>query len=481
MLDVRAAAAKSLARVISSGESFSGNMDEFHLHIQTSENNQSTKKLATTKIDKRDTALYRELCFGTLRHFFILNAIVKSFLKKPLAKKDTDIHALLLIGLYQIIYLRTPDHASLNSTVSATKSIKKPWAKGLVNAVLRNFLRQQSQSDSPEVNPDLTHGNKTATVFNLDQLQEKHDIATRNNHPGWLYKKIAAHWPNQQSQIITYNNSTPPMSIRINPQLISRNDYLTLLTAEGIDCIADDKIETGITLKKAVDVSRLPKFDKGWVSIQDLGAQLAAPLLHLRAGMEVLDACAAPGGKTTHILEAERNISLTAIDSQAERLSKVSDNLQRCGYKAELICADAAEVSTWWNGKPFDRILLDAPCSGTGVISHHPDIKLLRRAADINTFAKQQMRLLQNLWPLLKEQGELLYCTCSIMPEENHLLIKQFLDDTPNAKLSPLISPQISSQQIEAAHDCSTGHQLLPNSGKNGGFFYARLSKIAKL
>lgn len=446
--DVRAAAAQALARVMRDGSAFSGAVDQL---AKTQSDKQKNSQPKANSIDKRDAAFYRELCYGTLRHFHYLNPIALSFLKKPFAQKDTDIYALLLIGLYQIIFLRTPNHAALNSTVSAANKLKKGWAKGLLNAVLRNYIRQHGNQELNSGHPLLT---------------EKAALAS---HPKWLHKKIIEHWPLQQQQIIAYNNSPPPMSLRVNLQKISRGDYQALLNELDIICEPDQNSHTGLTLNKAVDVAALPNFEQGWVSVQDIGAQHAAALLNLKADLRVLDACAAPGGKTTHILESAQNLALTALDSNPNRLEQVTENLARCNKQATLIHADAADIKSWWDGQPFDRILLDAPCSGSGIISHHPDIKLLRRANDIAQFSQQQSRLLNQLWATLKEGGELLYCTCSIMPQENQQVIQAFIAQTPSASLLAI--------DEKWGIDCSEGRQLLPNRGKNGGFFYARLSK----
>lgn len=447
MQNVRAIAATALASVIAHGEAFTGDIDS----PQTKRDSRNTMP----ELARQDLSFFRELCYGSLRYFFYLDALLRPFLKKPLTKKDADIHALLLIGLYQIIYLRTPDHASLSATVDACSALKKHWAKGLVNAILRNYLRQQADSDP---NP----------------ASQLNDAAAANGHPGWLYKKLIADWPQQYRAILDYNNAAPPMTLRINLKQTGRDEYRQELVQTGIETYDSALGATDIRLTHAVDVGSLPHFEQGWVSVQDGGAQLAATLLDPQPGQHVLDACAAPGGKSVHLLQQEPGIYLTAIDSRADRLQRVTENLQRCQLAADneritLIHADAADTSQWWNGKPFDQILLDAPCSGTGIISHHPDIKLLRRADDIAAFAVQQLRLLNRLWPILKEGGELLYCTCSVMPEENWQIIEQFLAATPSARHMSI--------RANWGVVMDKGRQLLPNRGKNGGFYYARLSK----
>ena len=446
MKDVRALAAKAIARVISQGESFSAEIDAL------SKSNQNAADIKPSdNIENKDRAFYRELCFGTLRHFHRLDAQLKPLLKKPFSKKDADIHALLLIGLYQLLYLRTPDHAAISASVDAAKKLKKQWASGLVNAVLRNFLRQQSEP------------NKAMALSQAADL----------SHPKWLFKKIQRDWPDNWQLLIDYNNAAPPMSLRVNLNKNSRADFQQQLADAGIETTLDPHSDSGLRLNQAVAVSELPDFDQGAVSVQDPGAQLAATLLNAEDSMRVLDACAAPGGKTVHILESAPKCQLTAIDSSSERLLRVKDNLARYGFSANCIAADAGATDLWWDEQMFDRILLDAPCSGTGIISHHPDIKLLRRSGDLAQFAEQQKTLLTRLWPLLKDGGQLLYCTCSIMPEENATVIDWFLKQTPNA----------SAEIIDAQWGVisGSGRQLLPNKGKNGGFFYARLSKSATL
>jgi 16S rRNA (cytosine967-C5)-methyltransferase len=443
--DARASAANSLATVIADGRAFTGAID----HLKPPKNTDATSLQPT--IDSRDIGFYRELCYGTLRHYFYLNAIALSLLKKPFAKKDANVHALLLIGLYQLIYLKTPPHAALNATVDAAGKLKKRWAKGLLNAVLRNYLRAQKNSDSKA----LPQG------------------AAALSHPDWLYSRLKKAWPQHLQQIIDYNNAAPPMSLRVRGGEHSRSEYLSILAEQGINASADLLTTTGINLQQPVDIKKLPSFNDGRVSVQDIGAQLAAGLLKPIAGQQVLDSCAAPGGKTVHLLEFAPKLLLTAIDHSELRLNQVKQNLERCNFSAKLICDDANNTQSWWDNKPFERILLDAPCSGTGVISHHPDIKLLRRASDISQFAAQQLRLLNQLWPTLAEGGELLYCTCSVMPEENQQVIEQFLASTDLACSLPI--------DAEWGIPCTEGRQLLPIRGNNGGFFYARLSKRAKL
>lgn len=437
MNNSRAIAARQLAETIARGHAF------------------EAESLTVHKIDPRDIGLAREICFGTLRHFFLLDALLNPFLKKPLPKKDTDIHALLLAGLYQLRFMQTPQHAAINSSVEACAELGKPWAKGLVNAVLRNLVRNQLHSTSEFGDPSVT-------------------AAQQHSHPQWLYEQLQRDWPNQFQQIIDYNNSPPAMTLRLDTRSVSPADYLDQLEKNGIAARLNTVCDSAITLEQPAAVSSIPFFGDGIVSVQDAGAQRAAGLLDIRPGHSVLDACAAPGGKSVHILQMQPDVQLTSLDNQASRLSKLQNEVDRCGLLSiQLVCDDAARPEQWWNGELFDRILVDAPCSGTGIISHHPDIKLLRRPGDASKFAHQQSNLLYKLWPLLKPEGKLLYCTCSVLPEENEKVVSGFLEQRPDATLDALDLPDTTSTGY--------GYQLLPNKGKNGGFFFARLSKSRKL
>lgn len=468
MSNVRVKAAQALCEVIQNGKAFTDGLDTYknqnNVNAQQKKQDELNQSLISIDNASKDRALYKELCYGVLRNYYFLNGIANHFLKKPFTKKDSDIHCLLLIGFYQLIFLRTPDHAAINTTVESCKSLKKIWAKGLINGVLRNFLRESStfnKNESPLTNKQFIKN------FSLNN-------ASANAHPDWLFKSINQAWPEHSQQILAYNNNYPPMGLRINLQKTSRENYLQTLTNNNIKASIGIHSQSGLILDKPVSIDNLPEFNEGVVSVQDIGAQLAANLLQLKPEQNVLDACSAPGGKTAHILETQPNISLTAIDHNADRLKKVKDNLLRCTPESiantTFFAKDAADTNSWWDGKTFDRILLDAPCSGTGVISHHPDIKILRRDTDINQFKNQQMQLLNALWPTLSVGGILVYCTCSILHEENSFCVKAFLQHHKDA----------SEIKIDADWGTSTeiGQQLLPNSGQNGGFYYAVLSKI---
>ncbi|NRH27504.1 16S rRNA (cytosine(967)-C(5))-methyltransferase RsmB [Pseudomonas sp. MS19] len=402
------------------------------------------------KVEPRDRGLTQELAFGTARWEPRLSALAEKLLQKPFKAADKDVEALLLVGLYQLLYTRIPAHAALGETVGCADKLKKPWAKGLLNAVLRRAQR--------EAEPLLA--------------EMERDPMVRTAHPRWLQKALKAHWPEHWEAICAANNAHPPLMLRVNRRHGSRDDYLQQLQAAGIEAAACTFSRDGIRLIQACDVTTLPGFAEGHVSVQDEAAQLAADLLDLAPGQRVLDACCAPGGKTCHILEAEPELAgVVAIDLEAKRLVRVRENLARLKLDAELIAADGRDVSKWWDGKPFQRILLDAPCSATGVIRRHPDIKLARKAEDIAPLAHLQGELLDALWPTLAVGGIMLYATCSTLPTENSETIAAFLERTPGARELDIAGPF----GLQQPH----GRQLLAQMDGHDGFYYAKLIKIA--
>lgn len=444
MMDARSIATQILTQVLKERQSLS-NCLETHL-----------PKLN----DARDRALAQALCYGVLRWLPRLEALLEHLLRKPLEEKDCDIKALLLIGFYQQMHLRIPPHAAIAATVEVTRTLKKSWATKLVNAILRRFQRQQE--------PLLTKIDK--------------NINAKLAHPPWLLKRFQRDWATQWETIVQTNNTHPPLTLRVNTQHNSRETYLKYLHEANIAAVPTPHTVCGITLeqnfsfegrettsREKVGISDLPGFTQGWVSVQDGAAQLAAQLLDVPTGARVLDACAAPGGKTAHLLEHYTIDKLLALDNQPDRLKKLADTLHRLQLSAELRCADAAKPDTWWDGQFFDRILLDAPCSGSGIIRRHPDIKYLRLPSDITTLAAQQKRLLENLWPLLKEGGKLLYVTCSIFAKENHFQIQQFLATHTDAYETKLVA--------DWGHAQPAGRQILPGENNLDGFYYACLSK----
>ena len=432
-MNPRLAAAKALAAVLNGKASLN-----------------SSLPTQLDKVEDRDRGFTQDLAFGTARWQPRLSALAAKLLQKPFKAADADVEALLLVGLYQLLYTRVPAHAAIGETVGCADKLKKPWAKALLNAVLR---RAQRESEAL-----------------LAELE--HDPVVRTAHPRWLQKSLKAFWPEQWEAICAANNAHPPMILRVNRRHHSRDAYLQLLTAAGINATPCVYSVDGIVLEAATDVRSLPGFAEGWISVQDEAAQLAADLLDLAPGQRVLDACCAPGGKTCHILEVEKDLAgVVAVDLEAKRLVRVRENLARLGLSAELIAADGRDTATWWDGKPFQRILLDAPCSATGVIRRHPDIKLTRQPDDIAALAVLQGELLDAMWPTLEVGGILLYATCSTLPTENTEVIEAFLARTSGARELDLAT----SAGIKQPH----GRQLLAQEGGHDGFYYAKLIKIA--
>jgi len=432
-MNPRLAAAKALAAVLNGKASLN-----------------SSLPTQLDKVEDRDRGFTQDLAFGTARWQPRLSALAAKLLQKPFKAADADVEALLLVGLYQLLYTRVPAHAAIGETVGCADKLKKPWAKALLNAVLR---RAQRESEAL-----------------LAELE--HDPVVRTSHPRWLQKSLKAFWPEQWEAICAANNAHPPMILRVNRRHHSRDAYLQLLTNGGINATPCVYSVDGIVLEAATDVRSLPGFAEGWISVQDEAAQLAADLLDLAPGQRVLDACCAPGGKTCHILEVEKDLAgVVAVDLEAKRLVRVRENLARLGLSAELIAADGRDTATWWDGKPFQRILLDAPCSATGVIRRHPDIKLTRQPDDIAALAVLQGELLDAMWPTLEVGGILLYATCSTLPTENTEVIEAFLARTSGARELDLAT----TAGIKQPH----GRQLLAQEGGHDGFYYAKLIKIA--
>jgi 16S rRNA (cytosine967-C5)-methyltransferase len=429
-LDARAAAAQVIGDVI----------------FGTSMNQALPRRLQ--QVAGRDRALLQQLCYGTLRQQPRLQPVLDQLLSKPLRDKDRDILGLLLCGLYQLEGMRTPDHAAVAATVGATRALKKPWAKGVTNAVLRRFLRERE-----------------LLLANLDE-------AAAASHPDWLFEALHRQWPREAASILAANNQQPPMVLRVNFRRTDRASYLQKLQAAGVEASPGKLSPAAIYLSQPRDVTELPGFEQGEVSVQDEAAQLAAPLLRASAGQRVLDACSAPGGKCCHLLELEPDLlELVAMDVDESRLGRVAENLQRLDLQARLVVGDAARPEGSLPGERFDRILVDAPCSATGVIRRHPDIKLLRRPGDILSLAAKQRQILQGLWPLLGPGGQLLYVTCSVLEEENSLVVEGFVDTTEDAA--------IAGVDVTWGQQAGCGRQLLPAAAGPDGLFFALLQKSA--
>ena len=388
-------------------------------------------------LSSQQRAITQDLSYGALRHLGRLRAYLSSLLSRKL--DDERVYHLLLVSLYQLEYSKTSPYAVVDHAVRAAGQFRKPWAKGLVNAVLRNFLRRRIA------------------------LQEAigNDEVARYSYPQWWIAKLQSQYPDRWQEMLETGNQRPPMTLRVNRRQMGADAYLELLAQAGIP--ANLLGESAVVLDHPMPVDQLPGFDKGVVSVQDYGAQAAAQLLDVRDGMHVLDACCAPGGKTGHLLETA-DVLMTAVDSDAERIARTRSNLERLGLRAELKVGDAADPSGWWDGdQPFDRILADVPCSASGIVRRHVDIKWLRREPDLNIFSTQQAAILRGLWPTLAIGGKLLYATCSVFVEENQHQIDAFLREQSNAR-------QLSLPLTENG-------QLLPCT-EHDGFFYALLEKV---
>lgn len=401
--------------------------------------------------DRRDRAFAQNLVLGTLRWQIRLEALREQLLKKPLKTKDEDVNQLILLGLYQILYMDTPEHAAVSETVNLTAKLKKPWARGLVNGVLRNFLREKvSLCEAVDVKP-----------------------AHKYAHPQWLTKTLRKAYPDHWQAILTANNQPAPLTLRVNTHFTTREAYLQSLHAHQADAQAHPYAPQGIQLLQSLDITQLPKYDEGAFSVQDAAAQQAANLLAPKPGEHILDACAAPGGKTTHLLELSQNqAKVFALEKDPERMERLSENLYRLDLEATTEVGDAAIPNDWWNGELFDKILLDAPCSATGIIRRHPDIKWHRTSEDIEALVKIQSDILNSLWPLLKPGGKLLYATCSILPAENGLQTQHFLKTTNDATECEI--------NADWGHQLPQlpGRQILPGNQGMDGFYYCLIAKV---
>ncbi len=401
------------------------------------------------QVAERDRALLAELTYGVCREFFYLDAIAGQLLRQPMKKKDQDVRALLLSGLYQIVFTRIPAHAAIGESAGAARLLKKKWAVAVVNGSLRRFQRERRQ---------LT-----------EKIERQDSPEVRFNQPGWLVDAMHKAWPQQAQAVLKGLQLRPPFTLRVNLQRCELSDYISELAAGGLKGRSVPGIASALMLEKPVAVSRLPGFGDGQVSVQDAGAQLAAFLLDAQPGMRVLDACAAPGGKTGHLLEHTPDLDLVAVDVDAQRLALVAENMQRLGFNPQLLAGDVSRPEGAWGKLAYDRILVDAPCTATGVIRRHPDIKLLRRPADVGALVQRQKQILAAQWSLLKPGGRMLYATCSLLPQENDEQIGVFLREHADARAVMLAS----RTGIGTQH----GLQLLPDTLETDGFYYALLEK----
>ena len=395
----------------------------------------------------KEKAWLQEILYGACRWYFRLESLTTLLLERPLKERDRDIHLLILLGLYELFYMETGAHAAVNETVAVSRLLKKNWARGLVNACLRRAQRERES---------------------LEQ-QVDNDVASHFSHPLWLITRLQQQYPDAWQVILEANNQRPPLHIRVNRRLNSRKEYLDRLGKVGLAAVPLVHCSDGIALIEPVPVNRLPGFEQGRVSVQDGAAQLAATLLDLQPDQRVLDACAAPGGKACHILEHQPGLQqLVMVENSTSRAQRIDQNLARLGLSAELCIADALETD-WWDGQPFQRVLLDAPCSATGVIRRHPDIKLHRTPDQVESAVRLQGKLLDSLWPLLESGGKLLYATCSVLAEENENQIVGFLERHDDATEIPLDLPW--------AQQCTRGRQILPGTSGLDGFYYACIQK----
>ena len=431
-MNLRLVAAGVLSKVVKDGQSLTAALDAALASIESSQ----------------DRAFIQALCYGVIRQYYRLDFILGQQLPKPLRNKDTDIKMLLLMGLYQLKYMRVKPHAAVSETVSAAK--KKSWAKSLINGVLRGYIREK------------------------DALEKKADQneSALYSHPEWLMSKIEKDWPEQAKDMLLENNKQPPMVLRVNLAQTSRDDYLGLLSQQSIKATPVSFCLSAVILDEPVAVEKLPKFSEGFVSVQDTAAQLASELLDAQEGHAVLDLCSAPGGKAAAILERNPQIkSLLAVDIDEHRLVRVNENLQRLKLQADVVVGDASQVDGWGKGKVFDRILVDVPCSALGVIRRHPDIKILRRESDVEALRDIQQQILNAAWSVLAPGGVLLYATCSILKQENEEQIGMFLNNHANATEMPI--------EGEGAWGIKrpVGRQILTGEQNMDGFYYAKLIK----
>ena len=392
-----------------------------------------------TLADVRDRALLEAIVFAAVRERARFDAAIATWMAKPPGRRDALLRALLHVGLAQLD-LQLPAHAALAATVDAARALGRTHQAGLVNALLRRAQRE----GLPDIAPDTAW-------------------------PAWLRTRMEADWPAHAGAIFAESARPAPTWLRVNRRLGTPDAYAARLHAAGLDAEADARLPDGLRLDGSLPVAQLPGFSEGAVSVQDGSAQLVADALAPAPGARVLDACAAPGGKAAHLLERDPTLDLLAVELEPTRLRRVSETLERLGLSADLRAADAATPDAWWDGVPFDRILLDAPCSATGVVRRQPDVLLHRRQADLDALAALQARLLDALWPTLAHGGTLVYATCSLVRAENDAQVAAFLARTPDAVLVPL--------DARFGHDTGHGHQRFPGEDAMDGFFYARIAR----
>lgn len=430
MTDTRALAAQALAEVALRGASLRDAMERYAPKLQ----------------DSRDRALLMALLSDGARWWLRFDAALDRLLEKPLRQKEPAIHALLVLGLVQLEILELPEYAAVAATVQAARALQRPRLAGLVNAILRRWQRERAEL--------------------LSALDTKPQ--TRHAHPAWLAKTIARDWPEQADAIMAADNREPPLMLRANARRTPRDALIERLRSDGYTAEAHPWLADGVVLPHSADVTRMPGFAEGLFAVQDGAAQVAADLADVCDGQRVLDACAAPGGKACHLLE-RADIALTALEYDAGRATRIQQNLKRLGHQANVVIGDAGEPAPWWDGQAFDRILIDAPCSATGVLRRRPDVRLHRRDSDIPAMAAQQRRILDALWPLLAPGGKLVYITCSLLRAENEAIVGAFLTGRADAEAAAFTLP--------AGQPAELGWQILPGDGDLDGMYYAVLGK----
>ena len=427
-LNLRADAAKVLHQILEEGQSA-----------------RECLPLAQLPHKEQDKAWLQEMVYGVLRNLPILQFWLRQLLDKPLKNRFKIVEQLIMLGFYQLAFSRVSQHAAVSETVAACQPLNTLAMKGLVNAILRTFIREEIS------------------------LQEAPNKQIASGLPKWLYKKLEAEYQNDFIGLVANMQVKAPIWLRVNTQKTSHFDFVVELEKAQIEFSQSPEHPEAVILSKGYDITSLPGFDSGWFAVQDGAAQLAAHYLKPQQGESILDCCAAPGGKTCHLIEFQPNMAKTvALEIDEKRATKIQENLVRLGHNADIVIGDASTPEKWWDGELFDRILLDAPCSATGIIRRHPDIKWLRKAKDIEVLVNLQKQILDAIWPLVKPGGTMLYATCSILPEENHLQIADFLSRTSNALLD---------NTFHNDSEDKLGKQILPGDQQMDGFYYARLLK----
>lgn len=430
-INMHFAAAQATMKVVDSCQSLDQSMSEYLARMP------------------RHRTLFCEICYGACRYYYYFDAVLMQLLQKPIKANARVVHFILINACYQLVYMRTPDYAVVDQSVEAVKGSHFGWAEKVINGVLRNFLKHR------------------------DRLDAGISSAARHAFPEWLYREVDTHWHSHCEKILTASNKKPPLDLRVNRLKTSRHAYLDQLACAGIKAKPSKCCAWGVTLNEPMSVEQIPGFDCGLVSVQDESAQLTESVLPMAAGERVLDGCAAPGGKTGLLIEAQPELAeLVAVD-RPERIHLPRQNIVRLGIENANITLKAATLTapeTWWDGTPFDQILLDVPCSGSGVIRRHPDIKHRRKPEDIAKFSRQQLELLQAVWPMMINGGALVYITCSILPMENDAVIKEFIRMQPEARPQSLHAPDGITTQY--------GKQRLPGVHSGDGFYYCRLERV---